>query len=122
MARYVDGFVIPIPKKNVAAYRKIAQKACKVWMELGALEYVECLGDDLVQKEMMSFPKQLKTKAGETVLFSWIVYKSKAHRNAVMKKIMKDPRILAMMDPNDNPFDMKRMVYGGFKSIVEAAR
>jgi len=122
MARYVDGFVIPIPKKNLAMYKKIAQKACKVWMEYGALEYVECVGDDLVQKQTMSFPRQCKLKPGETVMFSWIVYKSKAQRDAVNKKIMKDPRILAMMNLKDHPFDYKRMVYGGFKAIVEAAR
>ncbi len=122
MARYVDGFVIPIPKKNIAKYKQIARKACKVWMEYGALEYVEGQGDDLVQKQTMSFPRQFKLKPGETVMFSWIVYKSKAQRDAVNKKIMKDPRILAMMDPNDHSFDYKRMVYGGFKAIVEAAR
>ncbi len=122
MARYVDGFLIPIPRKNVAAYKKLAQKACKVWMELGALEYRECIGEDLAQKMPATFPRLLGNKRGDTVLFSWIVYRSKAHRDAVNKKVMKDPRILAMMDPKNNPFDVKRMLYGGFQVIVEAVK
>jgi uncharacterized protein YbaA (DUF1428 family) len=120
MARYVDGFVIPLPKKNLAAYKKMAAKACKIWMEYGALEYFECVGDDLKIKGMMPFGKTVQAKPSETVVFSWIVYKSKAQRDAVNKKIMKDPRILAMCDPANPPFDMKRMAYGGFKVLVEA--
>jgi len=122
MARYVDGFVLPMPKKNVEAYRKIAAKAGKVWREHGALEYRECVGDDLNVKEMgVTFPRQIKTRPGETVVFSWIVYKSKAHRNSVNKKVMKDPRLAAMMSGEEKmPFDVKRMLYGGFQVIVEA--
>lgn len=117
---YVDGFVLPVPEKNLAAYRKIAQKAAKIWMEYGALQYCECIGDDLTPTWGLSFAKTIKVKPGETVVFSWIMYKSKAQRNSVNKKIMADPRITAMMDPKDPPFDCKRMVYGGFKIIVEA--
>jgi uncharacterized protein YbaA (DUF1428 family) len=120
MAHYVDGFVIPVPKKKLAAYRKIAQKAGKIWRELGALEYKECVGDDLAIKMALPFPKGIKTKPGETVVFSYIVYKSRAHRDSVNAKVMKDPRIANMCDPNDMPFDCKRMLYGGFKTIVEA--
>ena len=122
MAGYVDGFVLPMPKKNVEAYRKIAAKAGKVWREHGALDYRECVGDDLNVKGIgVSFPRQIKTKPGETVVFSWILYKSKAHRDAVNKKVMKDPRLAAMMSGEEKmPFDVKRMLYGGFKVIVEA--
>ena len=116
--KYTDGFLIPIPKKNVAAYRRMSQKAGKVWKEYGALEYIECVGDDMNVKMASSFPKTLKTKPDETVIFSWITYKSKAHRNSVNKKIMKDKRIANMMGENCMPFDVKRMLYGGFKIIV----
>ena len=118
MPLYVDGFVIPIPKKNVAAYRRIAAKAGKIWRELGALEYRECMGDDLDVQKVATFPRQMKIKQGETVAFSWIVYKSKAHRDRVNRKVMKDPRIAKMMT-DKSPFDMKRMVYGGFKVLVD---
>jgi uncharacterized protein YbaA (DUF1428 family) len=118
MARYVDGFVIPVPKKKVEEYRRIAQKAGKVWREHGALEYVETVGDDL--KPRWGFTKMVKPKPGETIVFSWIVYKSRAHRDRVNAKVMKDPRIKPMMDPKAMPFDMKRMAYGGFKAIFEA--
>ena len=117
---YVDGFVIPISKKNLAAYRKIAALAGKVWREHGALQYFECVGDDLNLKFGLPFPKLVKPKAGETVLFSWILYKSKAHRNSVNAKVMKDPRLASMMDPKAMPFDGKRMIYGGFKTFVTA--
>jgi uncharacterized protein YbaA (DUF1428 family) len=120
MARYVDGFVLPIPKKNLDAYRRIAQKAGKIWREHGALEYRECVGDDLNVKSLVPFPRRMKCKAGETVLFSWIVYKSRAHRDRVNGKVMKDPRLAKMMDPKSMPFDYKRMLYGGFKILVEA--
>jgi uncharacterized protein YbaA (DUF1428 family) len=118
---YVDGFVIPVPKKNIAAYRKIARQAGKVWMEHGALQYVECVGDDLAVKMITAtFPKLVKLKPGETVVFSWIRYKSKGQRNRVNAKVMKDPRMDAMMAGGmPMPFDMKRMSYGGFKAIVE---
>jgi uncharacterized protein YbaA (DUF1428 family) len=118
MARYVDGFVIPLPKKKLAAYRRVAQKAGKIWREHGALEYFETVGEEL--KPRWGFPKLAKLRRGETVVFSWIVYKSKADRNRVNAKVMKDPRMKPMMDPGAMPFDMKRMAMGGFKVIVEA--
>ncbi|CAG1010702.1 putative protein YbaA [Phycisphaerales bacterium] len=120
MPKYTDGFVIPIPRKNLPAYWKMARTACKVWMDHGALAYFECIGDDLKAKCGIPFPKLAKTRPGETVLFSWIVYKSKAHRNAVNKKVMKDPRLAAMMNMKNMPFDMNRMTMGGFKVGVEA--
>ncbi|HEY3488132.1 MAG TPA: DUF1428 domain-containing protein [Gammaproteobacteria bacterium] len=116
---YVDGFVIPVPKKNVQTYRRIAAKAGKIWMEHGALEYRECVGDDLKIRGTALFPRAARAKPNETVVFSWIVYKSKAHRNRVNAKVMADPRIASMMDKEAMPFDMKRMVYGGFKTIVD---
>ncbi|HUF35083.1 MAG TPA: DUF1428 domain-containing protein [Gemmatimonadales bacterium] len=116
---YVDGFVIPIKKKNLAAYRRLAQKAGKVWREHGALEYRECVGDDLNIKGTKPFPRQIRTRPGETVLFSWIVYKSRAHRDKVNAKVMKDPRLAKMMAPGAMPFDVKRMLYGGFKTLVD---
>ena len=121
---YVDGFLLPIPKKNIATYRKIAKLAGKVWKEYGALEYVECVADELESKHdgkvMKSiFPKMAGTKAGETVVFSWITYKSKADRNRIMKKVMADPRLAAMADPKNLPFDAMRMFWGGFKPMVE---
>jgi len=118
-SHYIDGFVIPLPKKNLAAYKKMSQKAGKVWMEYGALEYRECIGDDLDHNGAWPFTKTVSAKKGETVLFSWIVYKSKAHRDSVNKKVMADPRILGMMNPKEMPFDDKRMAYGGFKTIVD---
>jgi uncharacterized protein YbaA (DUF1428 family) len=119
MAVYVDGFVIPVAKKNLDAYRKMSQKAGKVWMEHGALEYKECVGDDLDQQFGIPFPKTVKVKPEETVVFSWIVFKSRAQRDKINAKVMKDPRLASMMDPKSMPFDTKRMVYGGFKSIVD---
>lgn len=120
MAHYVDGFVLPVPKKKINAYRRLAQKASRIWHEHGALEYRECLGDDLDIKTGMPFPRGIKVKPGETVVFAWIVYKSRAHRDRVNAKVMKDPRIASMCDEKDMPFDCKRMLYGGFKTIVEA--
>jgi uncharacterized protein YbaA (DUF1428 family) len=120
MANYVDGYVLPVPKKKVEAYRRIAQKAGKVWRDHGALEYRECVGDDLNVKWGKTFPRRMQSKPGETVVFSYIVFKSRAHRDKVNAKVMKDPRLAKMMDPKDMPFDLKRMVYGGFKTIVEA--
>ena len=115
---YVDGFVIPLPKKKIAAYKKIAQVACKVWKDHGALEYRECVGEDLATKMGVSFPKLAKTKPGETVVFAWIVYKSRAHRDKVNAKVMKDPRLKGM-EGQEMLFDCKRMSYGGFEVIVE---
>ena len=119
MSRYVDGFVLPVPKKNLKAYRRMAQTAGKVWREHGALEYIECVADDVKRGKRTSFPRSVKLRKGEMVVFSYIVYKSRAHRNAVNKKVMSDPR-LASMDPNKMPFDCKRMAYGGFKVLVDA--
>ena len=119
MARYVDGFVLAVPKKHLALYRRIATRAGKVWKELGAVAYVECAGDDLKVKMGLPFPRTVRAKRGETVVFSWIVYRSRAHRDAVNKKVMKDPRIAAMLQPDAMPFDMKRMAYGGFRAIVD---
>jgi uncharacterized protein YbaA (DUF1428 family) len=118
--KYVDGFVLPVPKKNLAAYRRMAQKASKVWRDHGAIEYRECAGDDLKVKMGVPFPKQAKARPGETVVFAYIVYKSRAHRDQVNAKVMKDPRLANMCDPKNMPFDFKRMGYGGFKTIVEA--
>jgi uncharacterized protein YbaA (DUF1428 family) len=117
--RYVDGFVLPVPTKNLKAYRRMASMAGKVWMEHGALQYVECAGDDLNVKMGMPFPRQIKTKRGETVVFAWIVYKSRAHRDRVNAKVMADPRLGASMKDMEMPFEMKRMVYGGFKTLVD---
>lgn len=117
--KYVDGFVLPVPKKKLAAYRRMAVKASKVWMEHGALQYCECAGEELDTKWGVPFPRTLKTKPGETVVIAWIVYRSKAHRNKVNAKVMKDPRMTAMCDPKNMPFDCKRMVYGGFDVLVK---
>ena len=117
---YVDGFVLPLPKKNIKAYTAMAAKAGKIWREHGALEYFECVGDDLDIKFGLPFPKGFKIKPGETVVFAWIVYKSKAHRDKVNAKVMKDPRLTADMKDKPMPFDVKRMCYGGFKVLVEA--
>lgn len=119
--RYVDGFVIPVPKRQLATYQRIARKAGKIWMEHGALEYVEAVGDDLKPKGIVAtFPRNARAKAGEAVIFSFIVYKSRTHRDRVNARVMKDPRMNQMMEANtDMPFDMKRMVYGGFTTIVD---
>ena len=117
--RYVDGFVLPVPKKNLKAYRRMAQTAGKVWRSHGALEYVESVADDAKPGKLTSFPQSVKLKPGETVVFAWIVYKSRAHRDRVNAKVMKDPRLAKMMNPKAMPFDAKRMVYGGFKIMVD---
>jgi uncharacterized protein YbaA (DUF1428 family) len=119
MAHYVDGFVVPLPKRNLDAYRRMARKAGKVWREHGALEYRECVADDVQMGEVTSFPRSVQLKRGEIVVFSWIVFKSRAHRDRVNAKVMKDPRLAAMMDPKALPFDGKRMIYGGFNVVVE---
>jgi len=116
---YVDGFVVPVPKKNVAAYKRIAAKAAKVWREHGALEVRECVAEDVKPGKLTSFPQSVKLKTGETVVFSWIVYKSRKDRDRVNKKVMEDPRIKAMMGPGAMPFDTKRMIYGGFDVLVD---
>jgi uncharacterized protein YbaA (DUF1428 family) len=119
MARYVDGFLLPIPKKNVRAYKHIAARAGRIWLEHGALEYRECVGEDLATKFGTGFPKQSRLKRGETVIFAWIVYRSKAHRDRVNAKVMKDPRI--KMEGTKMPFDASRMAYGGFDVLVDLA-
>lgn len=118
MARYVDGFVVPVPRRKVAAYRKMARTAGRVWREHGALQYVECAADDVTVGKVTSFPQSVKLKAGETVMFSYIVYKSRADRDRIMRNVMKDVRLAKMMDPKKLPFDGKRMFWGGFKTIV----
>jgi len=118
MGKYVDGFVVPVPKKKLAAYRRLAQTAGKVWREHGALEYIECVADDVRSGKHTSFPQSVKLKAGEIVVFSFIVYKSRAQRDRTNAKVMKDPRLAKMMNPSAMPFDAKRMFWGGFKSIV----
>jgi len=115
---YVDGFLLPLPKKHLKLYRRIAQQAGKIWRKHGALEYRECVGEDLKPKWGALFPRTVRLKPGETVVFSWIVYRSRTHRDSVNKKVMKDPRMLKMME-EAMPFDHKRMAYGGFKVIVD---
>ena len=119
MARYVDGFLVPVPKKNIDAYRRMSQRAGKIWRDHGALDYKECLAEDLNNEFGTSFVKAAKPKAGETVIFSWIVFKSRAHRDKVNAKVMKDPRLAADMNVKKMPFDVKRMAYGGFEVIVD---
>ena len=116
---YVDGFVLPVPKGNVAAYRRLSRKCGQIWKEYGALQYVECVADDVKPGKSTSFPQAVKLKPGEVVVFSWIVYTSRTARDRINAKVMKDPRLAAMMDPKAMPFDSKRMFWGGFKSIVE---
>jgi uncharacterized protein YbaA (DUF1428 family) len=118
MPRYVDGFVLPVPRKKLPAYRDLARKAGKIWRELGALEYRECVGEDLEVKFGKSFPSAVKPKSGETVVFSWITYRSRKHRDQVNARIMKDPRIASLCDEKSMPFDPKRMLYGGFEVLV----
>ena len=117
---YVDGFVVPVPKKKLQAYRRMAQKAGKVWRDHGALEYRESVADDVKLGKRTSFPRSVKRKPNETVVFSWIIYKSRGDRDRVLKKVMKDKRLAKMMDPKAMPFDGKRMIYGGFKIMVDA--
>src|SRR5688500_10522653 len=119
MANYVDGFVLPVPRKNLEAYRKLAKRSAKIWREHGALEYVECVADDVKPGKHTSFPQSVKLKPGETVVFSYIVYKSRKDRDRINAKVMKDPRLASMMDVKALPFDGKRMFWGGFKTIVE---
>lgn len=113
---YIDGFIVPVPKTNIAAYREMASKAGKVWKEYGALEFHECQADDVKTGELTSFPQSVDLKPGETVFFSWIVYESREHRDQVNAKVMQDPRIA---ENKDMPFDGKRMIFGGFKSVID---
>ena len=117
MAKYVDGFVLAVPKNKLDEYRKIARKAGKLWREHGALDYKECVAEDVPDGKLTSFPMSVKAKRNETVVFAWITYKSRAHRDSVNKKVMEDPRM--QPDGTEMPFDMKRMVYGGFEVIVD---
>jgi uncharacterized protein YbaA (DUF1428 family) len=119
MSHYVDGFVVPVPKQNLAAYRRMARAAGKVWMEHGALQYVECVADDVKPGKLTSFPQSVLLKDDETVVFSWIVYSSRKARDRISAKVMADPRLAKMMDPKNMPFDGKRIFWGGFKGIVE---
>jgi len=119
MPLYVDGFLLAVPKRKLDLYRRISVKAGKIWKEHGALEYRECVGDDLKAKHTGPFRRGLKLKAGEAVVFSWILYKSRAHRDRVSAKVMKDPRLASMMQGVGIPFDMKRMAFGGFKVLID---
>ncbi len=116
---YVDGFVVPVPMKKLSAYRSMARKAGKVWRDHGALEFRESVADDVKKGKWTSFPRSVKLKRGETVVFSWIVYKSRADRDRVIARVMKDKRLAKMMNPKAMPFDGRRMIYGGFKVFVE---
>jgi len=118
MSQYIDGFVLLVRKSKLAAYRKMAAKASKVWLDHGALEYRECVGDDMDAPGMVAFPKLAKAKPNEVVIFAYVVFKSRRHRDAANKKIFADPRLAAMCDPNDLPFDFTRMARGGFTTIV----
>ncbi len=118
IGKYIDGFVLPVPKANVEEYRRMAQDAGKVWREYGALEYTECIADDVKPGEVTSFPQSVKLAPDETVVLAWIVYESREHRDRVNEQVMKDPRI-ANMEPKSMPFDAKRMFWGGFKVFVE---
>ena len=117
---YVDGFVVPVPTRKLQTYRSMAKKAGKVWRDHGALEFRESVADDVKVGKWTSFPRSVKLKKGETVVFSWIVYKSRKHRDRVMANVMKDKRLADMMSAKDMPFDAKRMIFGGFKIIVQA--
>ncbi len=119
MAQYVDGFVVPVPRKNLAAYRRMARKAGKVWIEHGALQVCENVADDVLPGKLTSFPQSVKLKDDEVVLFSWIVFASRKQRDRVNALVMKDPRLASMMDPTNMQFDGKRMFWGGFKTLVQ---
>lgn len=119
MAKYVDGFIVPVPKRKMAAYRRMSRLCGAVWRELGALEYRECVAEDVKVGKLTSFPRSVKLKRGETVVFAWIVYKSRAHRDRVNARVMKDPRMAPMMDMKKMPFDGKRLIYGGFEIFVD---
>ncbi len=116
---YVDGYVLPVPSKNLDAYKKMARKAGKIWMEYGALQYAECIGDDVKPGKVTSFPQAVKLKDDEVVVFSWIVYKNRRDRDRINKLVMADPRLASMADPKNLPFDGRRMFWGGFKPAIE---
>jgi uncharacterized protein YbaA (DUF1428 family) len=116
---YVDGFIVAVPKKNIAAYRKMSTACGKIWRELGALDYREWVADDVKVGKLTSFPRAVKQKPNETVVFAWITYKSRAQRDKINAKVMKDPRLAKMMTGQESPFDSKRMIYGGFTSLVK---
>ena len=120
MTHYVDGFVVPVPARKLDAYRQMAEKAGRVWLEHGALQFCECAGDDVKPGKVTSFPQSVKLEEGEIVVFSWIVYESREHRDAVNRKVMDDPRVREMCRNDETPFDVKRMLYGGFQIIVDA--
>ena len=122
MAHYVDGFVVPVPNRNLDAYRRMAEHAGKIWIEHGALQYSEYIADDVKPGKVTSFPQSVQLKDDETVVFSWIVYNSREQRDSVNDKVMKDPRMKDMMDPKNFPFDGMRMFWGGFKGLVELSR
>ncbi len=117
---YVDGYVVPVPKKRVKEYQKMAQRAAKIWKKYGALQYVEAVADDVKKGKRTSFPRSVKMKPGETVVFAYVVYRSRADRDRINKKVMKDPALADMCDPKNPPFDMRRMFWGGFKPLVQA--
>ena len=119
MGRYVDGYVVPVPKSNLAVYRRMAEETGKVWREYGALEFVECVADDVKPGEVTSFPQSVKLKPDEIVVMSYIVYALKADRDRINEKVMKDPRVKDAMDPKTMPFDGKRMFYGGFEEFLK---
>ena len=119
MAQYVDGFILAVPRDKAEDYRRIAQQAGEVWREHGALEYYECVAEDVKDGELTSFPRSVKAEDGETVVFAWITYESREHRDAVNGKVMEDPRIRTQMDMSQAPFDGKRMIYGGFTTLIE---
>lgn len=116
---YVDGFILPLPKANVDAYREVATKSGAIWREHGALQFRECIADDVKPGKLTSFPQSVNLQEDETVVFSWIVYESRAHRDEVNSKVMSDPRMAEMMKPENMPFDGKRMIYGGFEVLVD---
>jgi uncharacterized protein YbaA (DUF1428 family) len=120
MAQYVDGFVLPIPKEKVGVYRSIAEQAARIWREHGALEYRECIAEDMDAKEMVAFPRLAGASPDETVVFAWIIFESRASRDEVNAKVMADERLKGMCDENEVPFDYKRMAYGGFQTLVKA--
>jgi uncharacterized protein YbaA (DUF1428 family) len=119
MAHYVDGFVVPVPRANIEAYRSMSERAGRIWKEYGALQYWECVGDDVKPGKVTSFPQSVQLKDDEVVVFSWILYESRAERDRINEKVMADPRLKDMMDPKTMPFDGMRMFWGGFESIVE---
>src|SRR5919107_605691 len=117
--KYVDGFIVPVPKNNIEAYKKVSETMGRIWKEHGALEYVECVADDVSPGKVTSFPRSVKSKSGETVVLAYVAYRSRADRDRINRAVMNDPRLADMMDPKKMPFDGKRMFWGGFKSFLE---